>query len=560
VDIVKNTDKSAVLRFFGREEDVAIDDGDNSSVERERRSSAKKSKRGEETSRRSSTGEDRSKERRRRDKEGSSGRKRERGSSSRDKERDHRRSKEKDRKHKRQRPSSSQSHVTEESVGTDAAAAIPRKREKGPMTQDQLFQNLKTVVDKRTGAGEDMYSTQPVDMEEDEVMGSTNDAQEEEGEMVDKPGMIPRRTDKTPLPPPQQPKHTPSTKPKQQPNLIYNTEEDERRAITECLSCIGYEADQISTEVLENDVIAVTKIMGLEIPVGDSASILRCGAPSATGIANGGGVGVGGGGSTPSKGNKNGGAGLAGGEGGTRDFTRVLDLYNEALKTERMLLQAAKNPRRSKPSKKTTNNNDSSTTEPKGKPIIIVPNAMTSPVTLINAHEFFQNAIFQSRQTMLQKNKNMGDANYRRNQLTTITHSISTRLGGGTLEYELMDNPAIKLKTKDDWDRVVAVVAQGAAWQFKGWKMGKSSWSKGSGAGGGAAANPVDVFANAFGFYVGYEGTPLPKDLQGWSVKKGIVSRDKRGFDSVVLASFWNGLDEWMSVHKRDYLPKVGGE
>lgn len=39
VDIAKNTDKSAVFRYFGREEDVGMEDGDNSSVERDWRSS-----------------------------------------------------------------------------------------------------------------------------------------------------------------------------------------------------------------------------------------------------------------------------------------------------------------------------------------------------------------------------------------------------------------------------------------------------------------------------------------------------------------------------------------
>jgi len=38
-------------------------------------------------------------------------------------------------------------------------------------------------------------------------------------------------------------------------------------------------------------------------------------------------------------------------------------------------------------------------------------------------------------------------------------------------------------------------------------------------------------------------------------VKRGTLSRDKRGSDSVVAASFWHALDEWMSVHKPEYLP-----
>ena len=82
-------------------------------------------------------------------------------------------------------------------------------------------------------------------------------------------------------------------------------------------------------------------------------------------------------------------------------------------------------------------------------------------------------------------------------------------------------------------------MALGAGWQFKGWKK----------------ESPVDVFTDSYGFYISFEGTPIPKELQGWSVKKGVLSKDKRGLDSVVYASFWNGLDEWMNVHKREYLP-----
>ena len=52
------------------------------------------------------------------------------------------------------------------------------------------------------------------------------------------------------------------------------------------------------------------------------------------------------------------------------------------------------------------------------------------------------------------------------------------------------------------------------------------------------------------------EGDKVPAELAGWSVRKSQLNRDKRGLDSVTFASFWNGLDEWMSVHKRELLPQ----
>ena len=67
----------------------------------------------------------------------------------------------------------------------------------------------------------------------------------------------------------------------------------------------------------------------------------------------------------------------------------------------------------------------------------------------------------------------------------TITQRFNQRLSGGDIAYEIIDNPATRLK-KDEWDRVVTVVCQGASWQFKGWMY----------------SDPVDLFSRRFGFYV----------------------------------------------------------
>merc|ERR1740124_852952 len=172
-------------------------------------------------------------------------------------------------------------------------------------------------------------------------------------------------------------------------------EEEERRAITECLSCDGYQAEQISAEALERDLVEVQKIMELEIPVGDSASILRCGAPSMSSSTN------------PTNRPKIATAiAPPDGDGSTRDFQRVLTLYKEVLAEEK---HTKNNPsknsgRHPTPSKSRhaslSRTSPSSPTphRPQGKPIIIVPNAMTSPITLVNAHSFFQEATFRTRQ------------------------------------------------------------------------------------------------------------------------------------------------------------------
>jgi parafibromin len=42
-----------------------------------------------------------------------------------------------------------------------------------------------------------------------------------------------------------------------------------------------------------------------------------------------------------------------------------------------------------------------------------------------------------------------------------------------------------------------------------------------------------------------------------WAIERGTLSREKRGLDSVTYAKFWNGLDHFMSVHKRELLPQA---
>lgn len=282
----------------------------------------------------------------------------------------------------------------------------------------------------------------------------------------------------------------------------------------------------------------------MEIPVGDSASVLRAGAGGevAGGVVETTAV------SSP----------VGGGDGGgvrRRDFARVLEIYQEVAAAEERAKRAAaaasssSSKRRPPPPPVPSSSSrgkaqsssssspaaaaSSSRTPVAGNPIIVVPNAMTSVITMINAGTFLgKEGTYLSREQAM-NNPGAG----KRGGSVTMTRKLAPRLGGAEITYEIIDNPSTRLK-KDEWDRVVAVICQGASWQFKGWRY----------------SDPVDLFSRTFGFYVGLEGAAVPSELQGWNVKIGKVSRDRRGLDNVCLASFWNGLEEFMAVHKQDFI------
>jgi len=268
------------------------------------------------------------------------------------------------------------------------------------------------------------------------------------------------------------------------------TTEQSQEEIHKALSAEGFD---VTPELLEQHRPALDLIVPLEIPVGNSASILR----PATAV--------------------------------DRNFNRVLELYNETIKP-------ASSSKKGKPNQKSKSQQQDRSFLVGKKPVIVLPKGMSSPITMANGYEFFANAKFVPRDASRKVQK----------PPSTFSRKVSTRLGGGGMqEYELMDNPTTKLgKDASEWQRIVAVVALGASWQFADWP--------------GQYKEPVHLFGRTFGFYIGMEGDKIPSELQGWNVREGRLNRDKRGLDSVCYASFWNGLDEWMSIHKPEMLPQTG--
>ena len=294
--------------------------------------------------------------------------------------------------------------------------------------------------------------------------------------------------------------------------------------ITKALSAKGFEITNPKEQLLPYQE-RTSYILNNEMPVGNSSSILRANNPR-------------------------------------KNLSRVLELYMETIHPS----QPGKGGKPSS-SKTPTKGGSSGSTTWKSylvgkKPIIVVPKGMTSPLTMVNAHEFLSQGKFVTRANMLQQLSQSTSAGGTKHPLTTFTRVVPTvdsssgtmsssgGAGGnstGLLEYEIIDNPCKLGNNPKEWERIVAVIVLGQSWQFKDWMKSPLSYNV-----------PASLFDRVFGYYIYMEGDQVAPEVQQWAVKKSQLNRDKRGLDSVTYASFWNELDEWMKVYKAELLPQSG--
>ncbi|XP_022218858.2 parafibromin [Drosophila obscura] len=161
---------------------------------------------------------------------------------------------------------------------------------------------------------------------------------------------------------------------------------------------------------------------------------------------------------------------------------------------------------------------------PSRTPIIIIPAANTSLITMLNVKDILQELRYMSNadkklqgcprdsEVLLQRKRN--------NQ---------------TVSYRVIDNP-IKL-SQQDWQRVVAVFVMGPQWQFKGWP-----WD----------GNPVEIFSKICAFHLCFSELKLDANVERWSVTLLRLSQNKRHLDRAVLSKFWETLDKYMAKYKPD--------
>ncbi|KAF3325183.1 parafibromin [Carex littledalei] len=151
-----------------------------------------------------------------------------------------------------------------------------------------------------------------------------------------------------------------------------------------------------------------------------------------------------------------------------------------------------------------------STGRVKGVPIILVPSASQTLITIYNVKDFLEDGIYIPSDVKAKALK--GDR------------------AGTVGAYEVRDKPAT-LKA-DDWDRVVAVFVLGKEWQFKDWPY----------------KDHVEIFNKLLGFFMRFEDDSVEsaKVVKQWNVKIISISKNKRHQDRAAALEVWDRLEEFM--------------
>ena len=156
------------------------------------------------------------------------------------------------------------------------------------------------------------------------------------------------------------------------------------------------------------------------------------------------------------------------------------------------------------------------------RPIIIIPNTSTSLISMANVIDILQDLKYVSAEEKRRQNQNAPK------DTEIIMHR---REDGRTQQFKVVDN--VNKLVKQDWDRVVAVFAQGQQWQFKGWPFGNTN-----------PPNPVDIFNKVKGFHLKIAGKPMDPNVAKWSVSIIELDEHKRHLDRARLLTFWDELDK----------------
>nr|GME04241.1 protein CDC73 homolog [Ipomoea batatas] len=162
-----------------------------------------------------------------------------------------------------------------------------------------------------------------------------------------------------------------------------------------------------------------------------------------------------------------------------------------------------------------------------GVPIILVPSAFSTLITIYNVKEFLEDGVYIPTDVKLKQ------MNGQKPECVTVQKKFSR--DRVVTAYEVRDKPSA-LKT-EDWDRVVAVFVLGKEWQFKDWPF----------------KDHVEIFNKVIGFYLRFEDDSVEsaKTVKQWNVKIISVSKNKRHQDRAAALEVWDKLEEFMRSRSR---------
>ncbi|KAJ4722493.1 PHP protein [Melia azedarach] len=159
-----------------------------------------------------------------------------------------------------------------------------------------------------------------------------------------------------------------------------------------------------------------------------------------------------------------------------------------------------------------------------GVPIILVPSAFQTLITIYNVKEFLEDGVYIPTDV---KVKSMNGV---RPECVTVQKKFSRDRDQVVKAYEVRDKPSA-LKA-EDWDRVVAVFVLGKEWQFKDWPF----------------KDHVEIFNKIIGFYMRFEDDSVEsaKIVKQWNVKIISISKNKRHQDRAAALEVWDRLEEFV--------------
>ncbi|GMH18832.1 hypothetical protein Nepgr_020673 [Nepenthes gracilis] len=166
-----------------------------------------------------------------------------------------------------------------------------------------------------------------------------------------------------------------------------------------------------------------------------------------------------------------------------------------------------------------------------GVPIILVPSASATLITIYNVKEFLEDGVFIPTDVKMKQMKGP------KPECVTVQKKFSRDRDRVVTAYEVRDKPSA-LKA-EDWDRVVAVFVLGKEWQFKDWPF----------------KDHVEIFNKIIGFYMRFEDDSVEsaKNVKQWNVKIISISKNKRhqdraaalediGFEMYGFQESWNNM------------------
>ncbi|EEF45272.1 conserved hypothetical protein [Ricinus communis] len=159
-----------------------------------------------------------------------------------------------------------------------------------------------------------------------------------------------------------------------------------------------------------------------------------------------------------------------------------------------------------------------------GVPIILVPSAFQTLITIYNVKEFLEDGVYIPTDVKVKQMKGA------KPDCVTVQKKFSTDRNRVMTAYEVRDKPSA-LKA-EDWDRVVAVFVLGKEWQFKDWPF----------------KDHVEIFNKIIGFFMRFEDDSVEsaKTVKQWNVKIISISKNKRHQDRAAALEVWDRLEEFV--------------